>query len=121
MAELPEDHLARLHETPAGLDAACAEIDPRQVELVFADHPHQLGRAVALVADLLESAGSADPAPAICRDGAERRLSNDDCLRSLAALRIGSLNHVAMFDGCWGMERRGAFALDNRCLRARLW
>ena len=117
-----EDDLARLRETPAALDAACAEIDPRQVELVFADHAHQVGRAVALVADLLESAGAGrSPAPAICQDGAGRRLSNDDCLGSLAALRIGSLNHVEVLDGCWGMGRRGAFALGNRCLRARLW
>jgi hypothetical protein len=118
----PARRRAWLYEAPARLNAACAGIDPRQVELVFADHAGEVGRAVALVADLLESAQAGrTQAPAICQGGERRRLSSQDCLRSLAALRVESLNQVEMVDGCWGMDRRGAFALDNRCLRAWLW
>jgi hypothetical protein len=118
----PEQQRARRNETPARLNAACAGIDPRQVEIVFAPHGEQVGRAVALVADLLESARAGrTPAPAICQDGARRLLSNGDCLRSLGALRVERLNHVEVIDGCWGMDRRGAFALDNRCMRVWLW
>lgn len=123
----PEDRLdrrsdTRRNEARARLNAACAEIDPRQIELVSADHAHQVGRAVALVADLLESAQAGRaPAPATCQDGAGRPLSNHDCLRALAALRLESLHRVKVVDGCWGMDRPRALAYYNRCFRAWLW
>jgi hypothetical protein len=123
----PEDILdrrsdARRIEARGRLDAACAAIDPRQAEPVFADHAGQVGRAVALVAAMLDSARAGrTPAPVACQDGAGSPLSNGNCLRLLAALRVESLNQVEMVDGCWGMDRPGAFALENRCLRARLW
>lgn len=112
----------RRNEARARLDPACVEIDPRQIELVFADHAGQVGRAVALVADLLEAAQAGrTPVPATCQDLARSPLSNGDCLRLLAALRVGSLNHVELVDSCWGMDRPGGFELENRCLRVWLW
>jgi hypothetical protein len=106
----------------AALDAACAAIDPRQAEIVLADNAEQLERAIALTVDLRAAAGTGRiGVPLACRDGDERRIAQAACLRSMAELRTQTIHDVELVDGCWGMDRPGAFALDNRCLRAWLW
>jgi hypothetical protein len=119
--DVPAQSYAQLIETQKGADLACAGIDPRQVQLVYADGAGPVARAVALVANLLDSARAGrTPVPARCQDEQRQPLSNDDCLRTLAALRTESLIHVFV-DGCEGVDPRAAAVPDILCLRAWLW
>jgi len=114
----------RWDENLAARNTACAAIDPRQAELIIADDaaPGAIGRTVGLVADLVRSARAGrTPAPTTCDDISEQRLSREDCLAMLAAVRVERLNLVRLIDGCWGMDRPDAFEHENRCLQAKLW
>lgn len=120
--DMPQGSYAQLIDTVKRAEPACAEIDPRRAEIVSADHAGMVGRGVALVADLLDSARRGrTTVPARCGYGTRHPVSSETCLQLLAALRVESLNSVQLVDGCWDMNRRGAFAMYNRCVRVRLW
>jgi hypothetical protein len=98
----------------AALDSACAAIDPRQAEIVRAENADQLGHAVTLTANLLDSVAGRAGVPLVCRDAEERRVAQAACLRGLTELRTETIHDVELIDECDDDE-------DLSCVQARLW
>jgi len=97
-------------------DRACAEIDPRNADIIVADDEMQVTRALALIGDLIAAAGAGrTTAPLICSDGEGRPAAEAECLAMLARLHADKIGYVQLLERC-GEPGAGLY-----CQRIETW
>lgn len=88
-------------------DLACAEMDPRDADIIVADGEMQVTRALALVGDLIAAAGAGrTPAPLICRDSEGRPAAEAECLAMLSRLHADKIGYVQLVERCAEQDPR---------------